>query len=360
MLYLYPVLGYHNPNYLFGLLFVMTEKKVYIAYTGGTIGMKPSERGFIPEAGYFTEQLKRLPELAYPDMPNVVINEYDELLDSSNITPDDWFRVSEDIKAHYDDFDGFIVLHGTDTMAYTASALSFMLEDLSKPVIVTGSQIPWSQMRTDARENLITSLLLASTYDIPEVTLYFHNRLYRGNRARKLDASGFHAFKSPNFPALVEVGSQISVNQELILKEPSKPLSINRIAAPKVMVLSLYPGFSTDVLEAVLHSGIQGLVLMTYGMGNAPCNDQKFLHLLAAANHAGIIIVNCTQCIKGTVDMSSYETGHELLNAGVISGFDMTPEATLTKLSYLLSTECSTEEIKQKMQISLRGELTRD
>jgi len=337
----------------------MSHKKVYIAYTGGTIGMKPSSKGFIPEAGYFTEQLKKLPELAYPDMPQIVVNEYENLIDSSNITPEDWYRISEDIKSHYDEFDGFIVLHGTDTMAYTASALSFMLEDLSKPVIVTGSQIPWSQMRTDARENLITSLLLASRYDIPEVSLYFHNRLYRGNRARKTDASGFHAFQSPNFPALVTVGSQINVNQEVILKEPAKSLKINKIMAPKVVVLSLFPGFSADMLEAVLNSGIQGLVLMTYGMGNAPCNDLKFLHLLAAANHAGIVIVNCTQCLKGSVDMSSYETGQELLKAGVICGYDMTPEATLTKLSYLLSSDCSSEEIKQKMQISLRGELSR-
>ncbi len=337
----------------------MTNKRVYIAYTGGTIGMKPSDKGFVPEAGYFAEQINKLPELAYPDMPEIVVHEYDNLIDSSNITPDDWYRISEDISSVYNDFDGFIVLHGTDTMAYTASALSFMLEDLSKPVIVTGSQIPWSQMRTDARDNLITSLLLASQYDIPEVSLYFHNRLYRGNRARKVDASGFHAFQSPNFPALVKVGSQIQVNQEILLKDPSKPLKINKITHPKVVVLSLFPGFSADMLEAVLNSGIQGMVLMTYGMGNAPCNDMKFLHLLAAANHAGIIIVNCTQCLKGSVDMSSYETGQELLKSGVISGFDMTPEATLTKLSYLLSSECSVDEIKQKMQISLRGELSR-
>lgn len=337
----------------------MSNKRVYIAYTGGTIGMKPSDKGFVPETGYFAEQINKLPELAYPDMPEIEVHEYDNLIDSSNITPDDWYRISEDIKSVYDDFDGFIVLHGTDTMAYTASALSFMLEDLSKPVIVTGSQIPWSQMRTDARDNLITSLLLASQYDIPEVSLYFHNRLYRGNRARKVDASGFHAFQSPNFPALVKVGSQIQVNQEILLKYPSKPLKINKIAHPKVIVLSLFPGFSADMLEAVLNSGIQGMVLMTYGMGNAPCNDMKFLHLLAAANHAGIIIVNCTQCLKGSVDMSSYETGQELLRCGVISGFDMTPEATLTKLSYLLSSECSVDEIKQKMQISLRGELSR-
>ena len=337
----------------------MTTKRVYIAYTGGTIGMKPSSKGFVPEAGYFSEQIKKLPELAYPDMPQIVINEYENLIDSSNITPEDWYKISEDIKSQYSEFDGFIVLHGTDTMAYTASALSFMLEDLAKPVIVTGSQIPWSQMRTDARDNLITSLLLASQYEIPEVGLFFHNRLYRGNRSRKVDASGFHAFQSPNFPALVKVGSQITVNKESILKDHSKPLKINKIIDPKVVVLNLYPGFSVDILKSVLESGIRGLVLMTYGMGNAPSNDPKFLQLISEANDAGVIVVNCTQCIKGTVDMSSYETGQGLSNAGVISGFDMTPEATLTKLGYLLSSDCSNKEIKQKMQTCLRGELTR-
>jgi L-asparaginase len=337
----------------------MSNKRIYIAYTGGTIGMKPSDKGFIPEPGYFSEQIKKLPELAYPDMPEVTMHEYENLLDSSNITPDDWYRIATDIETNYNDYDGFIVLHGTDTMAYTASALSFMLKNLSKPVIVTGSQIPWSQMRTDARDNLITSIFLASAYPIPEVTLYFHNRLYRGNRARKTDASGFHAFESPNFPQLVKVGSRINVNQSFVLENLNKPLKVNRIRESQVVVLTLFPGFSAETLEAVLNSGIRGVVLMTYGMGNAPCNDMKFLHLLSAANHAGIIIVNCTQCLKGSVDMTSYETGHELLNAGVISGFDMTPEATLTKLSYLISSGRSNNEIKQAMQTSLRGELTR-
>ncbi len=337
----------------------MTQpKRVYIAYTGGTIGMKPSENGFIPQTGYFTEQIKKLPELSYPEMPEVVVHEYNTLLDSSNITPEDWFTISADIKANYDAFDGFIVLHGTDTMAYTASALSFMLEDLSKPVIVTGSQIPWSQMRTDARENLITSILLASRYDIPEVGLYFHNRLYRGNRCSKTDATGFHAFQSPNFPELVKVGSQIELNREIMLKEPSKPLKINKIKPPKVFVFSLFPGFSAEMLIPVIQSGIKGLVLMTYGTGNAPSNQPKLLKTLKLADEAGIVVVNCTQCLKGGVDMSNYETGQQLMNAGVISGFDMTPEATLTKLSYLLSSNCSIEEIKTKMQVSLRGELT--
>ncbi|TQV77450.1 asparaginase [Aliikangiella marina] len=337
----------------------MNHKKVYVAYTGGTIGMKPSEKGFIPESGYFADLISSLPEFESPEMPQVVINEYDDLIDSSNITPEHWFQISQDIASRFDDYDGFVVLHGTDTMAYTASALSFMLEDLSKPVIVTGSQIPWSQMRTDARDNFITSLLLAGNYDIPEVGLYFHNRLYRGNRARKLDASGFHAFESPNFPAIAEVGTKIKLKQHLLLREPAETLKIRKIATPQVIILSLFPGFPAELLDYVLSSSVKGLVLMTYGMGNAPCNDKAMLKSLEKASNRGVVIVNCTQCSKGSVDMSGYETGQALLDVGVISGFDMTPEATLTKLSYLLSSELTVDEIKQQMHTNLRGELTR-
>ncbi len=337
----------------------MAKKKVYIAYTGGTIGMMPSDKGFVPKSGYFTDVLNNLPEFSDDEMPDIEINEYKNLIDSSDITPDDWFQISQDIKSKYNDFDGFIVLHGTDTMAYTASALSFMLEDLSKPVIVTGSQIPWSQMRTDAKDNLISSLILAANYDIPEVGLYFHNKLYRGNRARKVDANGFHAFQSPNFPAIVDVGAKISVREELLLKDESKKLRVQKIAPPKVIILALFPGFPAEMLASILTTSIKGIVLMTYGMGNAPTNDKLLMSLLKQASDSGVVIVNCTQCFKGSVDMSGYATGRGLQDMGVISGFDMTPEATLTKLSYLLSCDYSVDEIKQKMQTSLRGELTR-
>jgi L-asparaginase len=342
----------------------MKRKRVYVAYTGGTIGMMPSDRGFAPKPGYFTDLIMKLPELTLSgsessEIPEIVMHEYENLIDSSDITPDDWYNISQDIESKYDEFDGFVVLHGTDTMAYTASALSFMLEDLSKPVIVTGSQIPWSQMRTDAKENLITSLILAANYDIPEVCLYFHNKLYRGNRARKVDANGFHAFQSPNFPALADVGSKINLREELIFKENTSRLKIQKISPPKVIILSLFPGFPSEMLESILSTSIKGIVLMTYGMGNAPSNDKKLMSLLNQASENGVVIVNCTQCYKGSVDMSGYATGHALQAAGVISGFDMTPEATLTKLSYLLSCNYSVEEVKQKMQTNLRGELTK-
>ncbi|MDH5434835.1 MAG: asparaginase [Gammaproteobacteria bacterium] len=336
----------------------MGKKKVYIAYTGGTIGMKPSSNGFVTERGYFGEQIKNYPELYHPDMPDFELHEYEHLIDSADITPQDWYQISQDIESNFDDFDGFIVLHGTDTMAYTSSALSFMLEDLSKPVIVTGSQIPWSEMRSDGKENLVTSLLLAANYNIPEVGLFFHNRLYRGNRVRKLDATGFYAFQSPNFPALVEAGTKIDVKHDLLLKDPQKMLRVRHIAPPKVVVLSLFPGFPGHILKSLFESDIKGLVLMTYGMGNAPSEDEEMLQLLEQASGKGVVIVNCTQCNKGIVDMNGYATGKALLNAGVINGFDMTPEATMTKLSYLLSCDLEIDEIKRLMQTSLRGELT--
>lgn len=348
------------PNMSMQNVFVKSNKnkKIYIAYTGGTIGMKAGEKGFETAPGYFVELIKNLPELDSPDMPAIEVKEYDNPIDSSNVTPEDWYYISQDIQQKYHQYDGFIVLHGTDTMAYTASALSFMLQDLAKPVVVTGSQIPWSQMRTDAKDNLITSLMLAANYQFAEVGVFFHDKLYRGNRTRKVDANNFDAFDSPNFPPLAEIGTKFHLREDLLLKDPHKTLSVQKISPPNVAILTLFPGFPARVLDSLLQTSIQGLVLMTYGMGNAPSNDKALIKLLHTANQKGVIIVNCTQCHKGSVDMSGYVTGRILADAGVVSGFDMTPEATLTKLSYLLSCNYSSDEIKQKMQISLRGELT--
>jgi L-asparaginase len=203
-----------------------SSKHVYIAYTGGTIGMKKTAEGYVPVPGYLQKQMQRLPELDSSALPAYTIREYDPLLDSSNMTPDDWLKIADDIASHYDRYDGFVVLHGTDTMAYTASALPFMLQGLQKPVIITGAQIPLCELRNDARDNLITAMLIAADFAIPEVCLCFGSKLLRGNRAIKVDADGFDAFDSPNFPALGTVGIEIKINWDLVLPPAQTPAPV--------------------------------------------------------------------------------------------------------------------------------------
>lgn len=336
------------------------RKKVYIAYTGGTIGMKSTEDGYVPATGYLEKLMNTIPELKSDILPDYQICEYEPLLDSSNMTPDDWLKIANDIATHYTEFDGFVVLHGTDTMAYTASALPFMLQGLQKPVILTGAQIPLCKVRNDARENLITALLIAANFKIPEVCLCFGDKLLRGNRAVKVDADGLDAFESPNFPALGTVGIEININWDLVLPpaKTRKPLTVNTLNEARVAGLRLFPGISIDIVKNFLQPPIRGLILQTYGVGNAP-EDLKLISAFNAANDRGVIIVNCTQCLKGTVSMEDYATGAALAKAGVISGFDMTLEAALAKLSFLLNQKLSIAKIKKMMQTDMRGELTR-
>lgn len=335
------------------------KKRIYVAYTGGTIGMKKSDQGYIPVDGHLTESIKALPEFHRSEMPTFTINEYQPLIDSSNMTPSDWQRIADDIKQHYDDYDAFVVLHGTDTMAYTSSALSFMFENLNKPIIVTGSQIPLSQLRSDGQVNVLNSLYIAANYPINEVGLYFNNKLYRGNRSIKAYADGFNAFDSPNMPPLLEAGINISVLSGKIANDDNAivPVIVRDIIPQPVGVVHLYPGISSDVIENVIRQPVKALILRSYGVGNAP-QDPALLACLTKAKEQEIVVINCSQCIKGTVDMSGYATGNSLSEAGVISGHDMTLEATLTKLHYLLSQNLSYEEICKLMQVSLRGELT--
>jgi L-asparaginase len=337
------------------------RKRVYIAYTGGTIGMRRTRDGYSPEPGYLQEQLDAMPELRHDSMPLVTINEYDPLLDSSNMTPREWVKIAHDIGDHYDDFDGFVVLHGTDTMAYTASALPFMLNGLAKPVIITGSQIPLCEVRNDARENLITSLLIASAYDVPEVCLYFGGKLLRGCRAVKVSADGFAAFDSPNFPQLGNVGIDIEINRPFVrsVEDRHSCLSVEEFGTPIVSALRLFPGISPELVRNVLRPPLQGLVLEAYGVGNGPDSDSEFLAALADATARGVVIVDCTQCLEGTVNLTEYTAGSALARAGVISGFDMTAEAALAKLYYLFSRGGSPDDVKRDLQNDLRGELTR-
>ena len=333
------------------------KKHIYVAYTGGTIGMRPSSQGFIPAAGFLSETLAKMPEFHRDEMPNFTIQEYDKLIDSSDMSPSDWQKIANDIHHNYQQYDGFIILHGTDTMAYTASALSFMLEDLGKPVIVTGSQIPLAQLRSDGQVNLLNALYIAANYPIAEVTLFFNNQLFRGNRSRKLDADGFNAFDSPNFPPLLKAGINIEVSKNLLGIDISKNLHVSQIESQPIGIVTLYPGISTDVIKNTLQQPVKALILLSFGVGNAPQNT-SLLKQLSFADQQGIIVLNCTQCVRGKVNMNGYANGHVLREVGVVSGQDMTPEAALAKLHYLLSKNMPSNHIKRQLIANLRGELT--
>jgi L-asparaginase len=335
------------------------KKRIYIAYTGGTIGMKASKNGYIPVKGHLTESINAMPDFHRNEMPNFTIHEYQPLIDSSNMTPADWQRIADDIHNNYHDYDSFVVLHGTDTMAYTSSALSFMFKNLSKPIIVTGSQIPFSQLRSDGQVNLLNSLFIAANYPISEVGLFFNNRLFRGNRSIKAYADGFNAFDSPNMAPLLEAGINIKVIAGTISKNTDKNVMLSSITPQPIGVVHLYPGISSELIKNIIKQPVKALIIRSYGVGNAP-QDKALLACLAEANDKGIIIVNCSQCIKGKVNMDGYATGVSLSQCGVISGADMTLEATLTKLHYLLSQNIPVDEVRRKLQENLRGELTTD
>lgn len=336
----------------------MAKKRIYVAYTGGTIGMQHSAQGFIPVPGFLTATVKSMPEFYREEMPEFDIHEYHPVIDSSDMTPAHWLAIAKDIQANYLQYDGFVVLHGTDTMAYTASALSFMLENLQKPVIITGSQIPLAQLRSDGQVNLLNSLYLAASYPIAEVALYFNNQLFRGNRATKADADGFNAFASPNFPPLLQAGIHIElIAGELADPTVIAPLHIAEITPQPISVVTLYPGISPDVIKNMAASPVRALIIKSYGVGNAP-QDPQILAALTESAERGTVIVNCTQCFKGKVNMGGYATGHALALCGVSSGHDMTLEAALTKLHYLLSQPLTTAQIRTQVEQSLRGELT--
>ena len=335
------------------------KKKIYIAYTGGTIGMQRSQHGYIPQPGFMADCLAGMPEFHRAEMPSYHIHEYAPLIDSSDMTPADWQRIAEDIRDHYDDYDGFVVLHGTDTMSFTASALSFMLEGLGKPVIITGSQIPLAELRSDGQQNLLNALFLAANYPIHEVALFFNNQLFRGNRSTKVHADGFHAFDSPNFPPLLEAGIQIQLLAGRLGTTGGSTLRLHGVTPQPIGVVTLYPGISFEVIANLLQQPVKALILLTYGVGNAP-QDERLLSQLRAASQRGVILLNLSQCLRGRVNMGGYATGNALAAAGVISGFDMTTEAALTKLHVLLSQDLAPERIRALMQQDMYGELTAD
>ncbi|MCT7941744.1 asparaginase [Shewanella holmiensis] len=337
----------------------MTKRAIYVAYTGGTIGMQKTANGFAPVSGFLTDCVQSMPEFYHEEMPSFVIHEYCPLIDSSNMAPTDWQLIADDIKANYEKYDGFVILHGTDTMAYTASALSFMLQGLSKPVIVTGSQIPLAQLRSDGQINLLNSLYIAANYPVAEVSLFFNNKLFRGNRSTKAHADGFDAFASPNFPLLLEAGIKINIKAGKVSEPTNYPLEVVKIKPQPIGVVTLYPGISTQIFENMLQQPVKALILLTFGVGNAP-QDPQLLQALKQADERGIVLVNLTQCFQGKVNMGGYATGNSLAKAGVISGMDMTIEAALAKLHYLLSKNLTPEAIKKSMQLNLIGELSVD
>jgi len=336
---------------------------ILIIYTGGTIGMITRDGSASLEPFSFEEVSKHIPELGKLGMKLDTVS-FKNLVDSSNINPAAWVQLTEVIEENNDRYDGFVVLHGTDTMAFSASALSFMLENLNKPVIFTGSQLPVSSFRTDARENLVSSIeIAASRADsaalVPEVCIYFEFRLFRGNRTTKQNAEDFNAFHSPNYPILAKLGVRIKYNREAIRKaDNSLPLRIHKQLDTSLAILKIFPGISYSVVDAVLKAeGLKAIVLETFGAGNAP-TDEWFSKRIKKAVDNGIIILNVTQCTQGSVEMGRYETSKQLLRAGVTSGYDITTEAAVTKLMFLMGQDLSPDEIRQQLNKSINGEVT--
>jgi L-asparaginase len=338
------------------------KPSVLLIYTGGTIGMMQDARSGELRPFNFKALTQQIPELEKFDIKLASIS-FKHPIDSSNMHPAVWIELANIIRENYKKHDGFVILHGSDTMSYTASALSFMLENLDKPVILTGSQLPIGIIRTDGKENLITAIEIAAAQKnkkpvVNEVCVYFEYKLYRGNRTYKYNSAHFDAFKSPNYPALAEAGVDILYNSSALLKSSKKPLSVHTSLENDIAVLKLFPGISKKITLAILNApGIKAVIIETFGAGNA-CTDEWFISALKLAIDKGVIIYNVTQCAEGKVIQGMYETSSALKKIGVVSGFDITFESAIAKLMYVLGQKLSVSKSKVLLEKNLRGEIT--
>lgn len=333
-------------------------KKILLLHTGGTIGMTLSKDGYKPDGKYFKQAIYHMDSLKAHNMPKWDYMETKPLLDSSKMGVRQWNMIGKIIADNKDKYDGFVILHGTDTMAYTASALSFMLKGLNKPVILTGSQIPLCETRSDGRDNLITSMLIASSNKVKEVCIYFGGLLLRGNRSTKYSADHMQAFDSPNYPYLATAGINIQYNEAAVLKNKNTSFNFKQFKDVPIGVISVFPGFKFELFESIITEKLKGIVIETFGSGNIPNDEKELLPILSKAKENDVVIVVCSQCIQATVDMSVYETGNILKKAGAVSGKDLTTEAAIAKLYYLFNNYKDINKIKKYMEKDICGELT--
>ncbi len=335
---------------------------ILIIYTGGTIGMTNDPDTGVLRPFDFRQVVMHLPELKKLHC-HIDFHSLKPLRDSSDMMPEVWIELANVVGTRYKKYDGFVILHGTDTMAYTASALSFLFENLAKPVILTGSQLPFGAIRTDARRNLITAVEIAGAQEdgkplVPEVSVFFNNQLFRGNRVEKYTSSRFDAFQSGNYPALADSGVHLVFNREHIQPLPKGRFRVYQQVDTGIALIKLYPGIQSSFMEAVISTGgLKAIVMETYGSGNAPTGSW-FLRSIRKAVDKGILLLNVSQCSGGSVEMGKYETSLQLKKAGVISGFDLTTEAALTKLMFLLAQGLSEKELKKQISRPLRGEMS--